>query len=112
MKKKKRVFYFISFFLSLALIFGAVSVFYHVKYPWETNQIYVAIEIICVYVGIHHIKVLWKGGFQQQFARKEEYEVTWSCFLPPRRNLASSYFSQTKTTQETKQPRKYPLLFS
>ena len=56
---------------------------------------------------------IMKGGdFQQHFAQKEESEVIWFCFLPPRRNLASSYPSQTKTTQETKQPCKYPLLFS
>ena len=33
MKKKKKGFYFISFFLSLAIILVAVTIFYHVKYP-------------------------------------------------------------------------------
>ena len=38
MKKKKRTFYFISFFLCLGIIFGIVSVFYHVKYPIKYND--------------------------------------------------------------------------
>ena len=38
MKKKKRTFYFISFFLSLLIIFGSVAIFYHVKYPLKYKK--------------------------------------------------------------------------
>lgn len=42
---KKRVIYFISFFLSLAVIFGAVGIFYYVKYPIKYNNEIIAYSV-------------------------------------------------------------------
>ena len=45
MKKKRKLGYFISFFLCLAIIIGVVSVFYHVKYPIKYNNEIIAYSV-------------------------------------------------------------------
>ena len=42
---KRKIIYFISFFLSLAIIFGAVGIFYNVKYPLKYNKEIIAYSI-------------------------------------------------------------------